>query len=152
MPRPLQFLGSLVLTALAASAGATALSGEARSFVERLGRASGVPLSAPLFTGTSASQRVASTFQDRGRCVTESTLTLLQRQPTNAGVRAMLILELRCVQVVNGQTLTAASALALANGLGLNVTNINAMLNDPLAVNRLLEAAQRPVTPITPTR
>ena len=91
MPRPLQFLGSLVLTALAASAGATALSGEARSFVERLGRASGVPLSAPLFTGTSASQRVASTFQDRGRCVTESTLSLLQRQPTNAGVRAMLI-------------------------------------------------------------
>ncbi|WP_145999547.1 hypothetical protein [Deinococcus sp. UR1] len=152
MPRPLHFLGSLVLTALAASAGATALSGEARNFVERLGRASGVPLSASLFAGTSASQRVASTFQNRGRCVTASTLAALQRQPVSPGVRAMLILELRCVQTVNGQALTPASALALANGMGLDVANINALLNDPLAVNRLLDAAQRPVTPITPTR
>jgi hypothetical protein len=152
MPRRLQFSGCLLLSALVASAGASSLSGEARSFVERLGRASGVPLSAPLFVGINASQRVASTFQKSGRCVTAPTLGLLQRQPASPGVRAMLILELRCVQVVNGQTLTAASALALANGLGLNVANINAMLNDPLAVNRLLDAAQRPVTPITPTR
>lgn len=146
------FLGCLTLSALGTPAQAAPLSGEARTFVERLGRASGVPLAAPLFAGSAATVQVAGTFQKSGRCVTDPTLTQLQQQPGNLGVRAMLILELRCVKEVNGRPLTPASALALVTGMGYNLANLSGLLNDPLAVNRLLTAAVRPVTPITPRR
>ncbi|CAM4014743.1 hypothetical protein [Deinococcus marmoris] len=145
----------MAVTALILSSAATAapLTGQARTYVERLGRASGVSLSASIFTGNVASSNVATAFRSKQKCVSAASLGQLQAAPLSPGVRALVLLEVRCVSSVNGQPLTAASALALVRGMGLNLaSDLDALLDDPLSVNRLLLAAAQPVTPITPKR
>lgn len=140
------------LAVLGTLASAAPLSGDARHLVERLGRAGRVDLRQVDFDGERASGQAARAFAAARRCLSEPTLTRLQGAPRDPGVRALAVLEFRCVNGPDGRPLTPASALALLRALGFDLAagGLDAFLNNPPPTNELRAAARRAVTPLTP--
>ncbi|MFC4427050.1 hypothetical protein [Deinococcus navajonensis] len=143
----------LLLLLAASTAAAAPLTAGAQTLVMRLARAGGVTLSGVRWGDTGATSTVSRAFQANRHCLTDSTLTSLQRQPTNLGVQAMVFLEFRCVNRVQGKALTPALALGVLQQMGYKVNGpdlLLTLLNNPPAANTLVEASQTAVTPLTP--
>ncbi|MFC4637081.1 hypothetical protein [Deinococcus hohokamensis] len=143
----------LVLLLAASTAAAAPLTASAQSLVMRLSRAGGVSLSGIRLADAEATKAVARAFNTRKYCLSDSTLAALQRQPTNLGVQAMVFLEFRCVNRIQGKALTPDAALAMLQRMGYAVRGPNlllTLLNNPPAANTLAAASQVAVTPLTP--
>ncbi|UBV44319.1 hypothetical protein LAJ19_14210 (plasmid) [Deinococcus taeanensis] len=146
-------VGLLLLLASASTAAAAPLTGGAQSLVMRLARAGGVSLSSVRMTDPAATASAARLFNAQKYCLSDRALAALQRQPSNAGVQAMVFLEFRCVTRVQGQALTPDLALSALRSTGYAVRGADllvSLLNNPSAANSLIEASQTAVTPLTP--
>ncbi|MBZ9749794.1 hypothetical protein K7W42_02845 [Deinococcus sp. HMF7604] len=143
----------LTVLVMGSVAAAAPLTGDAQSLVMRLARAGDVSMTGVRWTEDGTTKVVSRAFNAQKYCLTEPTLNLLQRQPTNVGVQAMVFLEFRCVNRIQGKVLTPELALAFLRSVGYTVSGSNLLtnlLNNPPAANALAAASQTAVTPMTP--